>query len=358
MRYPTPASLWQALEAGCQRENGCDVLAIPHNTNMGDGKSFDVETESPDHRALRARYERLVEIHQEKGNSECLPAFGGTDEDCNFERFLTRNSRPTPAAEFTQEQWDQMRGSYVRQLLMRGLASYQASGEQKLNPLQLGIIGSTDNHAGTGGFVDEETWPGTVFGLGDLDRAMIRQAWNPGGLVAVWAEENTRPAVFAALSRREVYATSGPRIRLQMQASTDALDCDHTPTTKLTPMGGTVATTTATRAKLSLRVRAQADQSPLTQVEIIKGTLADGELREEVVTIWQQTEGASDLCHTWQDPNFEPDTPAFWYARVKQTSTPRWTAWRCQRAGRCDEFEGADTWIQERAWSSPIWYLP
>ena len=102
LRYPNPLALWQALEKQCQSETGCEALAIPHNTNMGDGKSFDVETESDDVRLLRMRYEKLVEIHQEKGSSECLYAFGSPDEDCSFQSYLTLNSRPKQASEFTE----------------------------------------------------------------------------------------------------------------------------------------------------------------------------------------------------------------------------------------------------------------
>ncbi len=354
MRYPTPEKLWRELERQCLPENGCDVIAIPHNTNMGDGKSFDVETESPDQLALRAKYETLVEIHQEKGNSECLPGFGQTDEDCGFEISLTKNSQPMQSDGYTETEWEQMRGGYVRRLLLRGLYGYQQSGQREINPLQLGIIGSTDNHAGTGGFVDEEIWPGTVFGAGDFERTMSRSAWNPGGLVAVWAEQNTRKSIFAALKRREVYATSGPRMRLRLAATKTKLDCGSDTPADAVPMGGVL---NATQGAF-LRVQAQADHTPLSSVEIIKGWLADGELQEEVVQIWHSKSGASDLCAEWHDPKFNANEPAFWYARALQTPTPRWSAYQCQREGRCDEFPDADRWIRERAWTSPVWYLP
>ncbi len=354
MRYPTPNLLWRELDKQCRAEDGCDVISIPHNTNMGDGKSFDIETESPDELALRAKYEQLVEIHQEKGNSECLPGYGNTDEDCNFERYLTKNSRPTAANDFSEAEWQRMRGSYVRRLLLRGLYGYQQSGKRRLNPLQLGIIGSTDNHAGTGGFVDEETWPGSVFGLGDYERAMIRSDFNPGGLVAVWAKQNTRESVFAALKRREVYATSGPRMRIRLTASPTQANCESAPPKLSVPMGGTFSSSKATH----FLVEAQADRSPLASVEIIKGQVKDGELHERVIQIWHDKAGGADVCAAWHDTEFDPKVPAFWYARVLQTPTPRWTAYRCMREGRCEDFPAADRWIQERAWTSPVWYLP
>jgi hypothetical protein len=354
LRHPSPEQLWQALDRQCQRADGCEAIAIPHNTNMGDGRSFDVETEAPATLELRARYERLVEIHQEKGSSECLPAFGSTDEDCSFEQSLTRQSRPTPAADYTAQQWRRMRGGYVRQLLLRGLRSYAASGERAVNPLQLGIIGSTDNHTATGGFVDEATWPGTAFGLGSLDRLLARGSWNPGGLVAVWAEENTRASLFAALKRREVYATSGPRLRVRLAAAGQRLGCEAATPVDAQPMGSTLGAVQAVHFK----IEAQADRHPLAEVQIIKGELHGGELREQVMTVWQQSEGRMSVCARWQDDDFDAAAPAFWYARVLQAPTPRWSAYQCQRAGRCDEFPGADRWIRERAWTSPVWHLP
>ena len=354
MRYPTPEKLWLELDRQCRQEDGCDVIAIPHNTNMGDGKSFDIETESPEQLARRAKYETLVEIHQGKGNSECLPAFGQTDEDCDFELSLTKNSRPMLADDYTEQEWERMRGSYVRRLLLRGLYGYQQSGQRRLNPLQLGIIGSTDNHASTGGFVDEETWPGTVFGSGDFERRMSRVRWNPGGLVAVWAEENTRESIFAALRRREVYATSGPRLRVRLVASESKLACESQVSSDTVSMGGLLVGA----GGVYIRVEAQADHTPIGAIELIKGSLQGEELNEEVVLIWQRKEGSVDVCAEWHDKDFDTKEPAFWYARVKETPTPRWSAYHCERQGRCDEFADADKWIQERAWTSPVWFLP
>jgi len=355
MNYPTPQKLWAELDRQCRPENGCDVLAIPHNTNMGDGKSFDVESEADDIIELRSRYERLVEVHQEKGNSECLPAFGQTDEDCGYELYLTRNSRPTERNAYTEAEWEKMRSGYVRGLLLKGLAAYDGSRTSGQNPLQLGMIGSTDNHAGAGGFVEEDEWLGSVFGIGDFDRTMTRRSWNPGGLVAVWAEQNTRASLFAALKRREVYATSGPRIRTRLLAAPQPLDCASDQYPGAVPMGGDLPNTNTAPYFL---VQAQYDRTPIASIEIIKGELTKDGVRERVMRVWHNESGGLDVCATWQDEEFDAAAPAFWYARIKQAPTPRWSAHHCAAAGRCDEFPDANVTTQERAWTSPIWHLP
>lgn len=359
IRHPTLGDLWEQLEKQCRKEDNCEALAIPHNTNMGDGMTFDVETESDRALQLRSKYERLVEIHQEKGNSECLsPLKSDESGDCSFENYITNNSRPKAKDQFTDEEWKKMRGTYVRGLLMRGLAAYQNSGETQRNPLQVGIIGSTDNHAGTPGHVNEAAWQGAVFGLGDLDRTMARRVFNPGGLVAVWAEENTRESIFAALKRREVYATSGPRISVRLSANIqdENMSCAaDEKSSAIIDMGGDFNKVLGIP---TFKIHAQADEMPLQEMELIKGQYKNGKYEEAVLTVWQRSNKGSDICQIWQDKNFEPTAPAFWYARIKQAPTPRWSANLCRKAGRCDEYSGADIMIQERAWTSPIWYLP
>jgi hypothetical protein len=352
IRYPTLNQLFSLLEQHCKPEDGCDVITIPHNTNMGDGTTFDVEQESDRQLALRTRFERLVEIHQEKGNSECLSPLGATDEsDCNFETRLTKLSRPATKEDYNSAEWEHMRASYVRGLLMKGLAAYKRSGEDAQNPLQLGIIGSTDGHAATPGFVEESTWHGPVFGLGSLDLAMTRRDWNPGGLVAIRAEENTRESLFAAMKRREVYATSGPRIDLDFEANPAPLSCERNGKRAAVPMGGEFTT-----GLPHFRLTVSSDRVPLQKIEVIKGTLEGGIFKESVTALWEGS--ATTQCIVWEDPDFVPLEPAFWYARVTEQETLRWSAHQCRKENRCDEFPGADTTIQERAWSSPIWYLP
>ncbi|MCP5180190.1 MAG: DUF3604 domain-containing protein [Pseudomonadales bacterium] len=357
IRYPKLGDLYGQLDRQCDPASGCAVMTIPHNTNMGDGESFDVETESDALLRGRARYERLVEIFQEKGNSECLSPLGVNDEaDCTLEVRLSKHSQTAKPADFTAGEWEHMRATYVRGLLLRGLAAWARSGEARRNPLQLGIVGATDNHAATPGFVQEADWQGSVFAIGSFDRAMTRIDWNPGGITGVWAEQNTRESLFDAMQRREVYATSGTRIRLRFDAATgdDALACDRQDDSAgLRPMGSEL---NRVDGKPRFRVSAQFDRVPLERVEIVRGAWNETGYETTVVNAWEG-EGR-DVCATWTDSDFDDTHPAFWYARVQETASPRWSAAMCQRAGRCEEFPAANTRVKERAWSSPIWYLP
>ncbi len=357
IRYPDLDEFWRQLDQRCRPEDGCDVITIPHNTNMGDGFGFDVETDNERSLELRSKFERLVEIHQEKGNSECLSPFAAEDEnDCSFENYLTRRSRPTDQEDFSEEEWEQMRRTYVRSLLLRGLEAYEHSDHHHRNPLQLGFVGSTDTHTATPGYVEEEGWHGSAFGVGDFARAMTRIDWNPGGLVAVWAEENTRESLFAAMKRREVYATSGPRIELRFEAQTDGGELTCSPeSTGNVAMGGEF---TGSESAPTFRIRAKRDQAALARIEIIKGEWRDGDARERVLDLSAAMNNGDDVCLTWRDPDFEPSAPAFWYARVQQEPTPRWSSTLCKQFNRCDEYPDADRTTQERAWSSPIWHLP
>ena len=360
IRHPRTSQLWEALVQQCRPEDGCDAIAIPHNMNMGDGLSFDIETEDERQLELRTRYERLAEITQEKGSSECLPAYGDRlkSSDCAFESYITSHSKSTAPAAFSEADWERMRGSYARGLLRRGLLAQVSS---RKNPLQLGFIGSTDAHTGFGGFVDEAQWQGSVFGIGNFERNMSRVDFNPGGIVGVWAEQNTRASIFAALKRREVYATSGPRIRLRFHATDRAggLSCQapdtRTQRERSTPMGSMLRQGARTP---TFRIEATADQTPIARIEIVKGATARGGFVETVETIWQRAGGGSHACVMWQDKAFNNGNGAYWYPRVIEVATPRWSSVQCRREGRCEEFPKADRMIEERAWGSPIWYSP
>lgn len=357
VRYPSVHQLWQALHDSCLMADGCDALAIPHNINWADGGGFDVAQESRDVRGLRARYERLAEVHQEKGSSECLPRTReSTDDDCSFE-LATGNSARTQISgqqeEDADEEWARMGSAYYRPLLGRGLQAFAEDGDS-LNPLKLGAIGSTDTHLGTAGKVQEEGYWGSMSMLWRTDEERLAQdAYNAGGLVAVWAEENTRASVFDALQRREAYATSGPRISLRFGIAAENA-CQLPELAFSTPMGGTTRQPHVPR----FAVFAGRDRANLAAVHIIKGELHEGEVRETVHRIAAYAEGRHSVCHEWQDEDFDPQAPAYWYARVVEEPTPRWTKHLCEGIGQCEAYPGGDRLVEQRAWSSPVWYEP
>ena len=362
VRYPEVSMLWQQLDAQCKAEDDCHVLTIPHNINWADGgPTFAVESEDSTLRTLRAKFERLAEMHQEKGNSECMPEDPSADgDDCDFERVIenaakTRLSGPSKLS--AEDAWQQTRSSYYRTLLGRGLQTYQLS-EDRQNPLMLGAIASTDNHFGTAGRVAEEGYRGSISSLFSTDEQVLNNTqFNPGGLVAVWAKHNTRGEIFDALHRREAYATSGPRISLQFSAGPESA-CDAHPSIEPnhTAMGGTLPATT--QAGVYFTVSAQMDQAPLAKLQLVKGELWEGQLRETVFDLFSNEEGQAQACVAWLDEGFNANAPGYWYARASEVATPRWSKLLCDSLGNCDDYPEADRMIEERAWSSPIWHLP
>lgn len=354
---PTVDDLWESLEKLCRPEDGCDVVAIPHNMNLAEGGGFDVETAPEVSLRRRARYERLAEIYQHKGSSECMPAFGADDTgDCGFELSLpSRFTRPGAVAP-DEATWNRIRSVYYRNLLGRGLQMQQ---RRRINPLQLGAMASTDTHDGTAGAVDEEAWRGG-FGL-DVNAAVrfsLFPNWSPGGLVAVWAEENTRQSVFAALKRREVYGTSGPRIVLRFFAApasgADPCRSGAVPEEAI-PMGGTLPD--GRRFRPRFVVQALMDREPLERIEIVRGVLGPAGVEEELITLPTGTNSSgSSVCAVFRDEHYDPARPAYWYARVLERPTWRWSRHDCETAGNCTP--ASSSLIRERAWSSPIWRLP
>ncbi len=364
VHFPEVTALWRELDTHCRSEDGCEVLTIPHNINWADGgRTFDIEHASEADLAARARFERLAEIHQEKGNSECLPAHrDDPGSDCAFE-LLTDNAakaRLTGPEDISPEDaWRRMRSTYYRGLLARGLAAY-ASSESGLNPFMLGAIGSTDTHFGTPGLVSEAGYPGGIASLWlDGEERLTLPNYNPGGLVAVWAQENTRAAIFDSLQARSAYATSGTRIKLRFGA-TEHDACENSKVNYDTFMGETLTTglPSDNTAGPVFTVEAGRDEAPLGTVQIIKGELREDGVVETVHTVADFPDGRDAVCISWQDEAFTAAAPAYWYARVLELPAPRWTKLLCEATGSCDRFPDADRNIRERAWSSPIWHLP
>ncbi len=387
--------LWSLLQTDCiDAEGDCDVLTIPHNSNLSSGLMFSTLDEEPldaEEAELRARMEPLVEIFQHKGDSECWPGSPVADELCGFEK-LPYNSlagtnlgvEGTPLAQ-----------DFVRDALAEGLR-YQA--EVGANPYQYGFVASTDTHIAAPGSVSEDGYPGHG-GAGQSNRDALPAGlpdgapFNPGGLAVLWAEENRREALFAAMKRREAYGTSGPRIILRFFGGWDypsdlcaASNEDFVLTgdARGVPMGGELP---AGSGAPTFAVKAAADAGTpdigLQRLQIVKGWLDQGEVRVEVfdvagdpdngatvdpLTCEPQGSGFDELCQVWTDPDFDASAPAFYYARAIENPTCRWHTRQCLAAGiTCptddEDWEGCcderlETTVQERAWSSPVFHTP
>lgn len=410
-----PERLWAWMD--WLREQGIDSLAIPHNSNGSNGEMFkqvDWSGSAIDEAYVetRSRNEPLVEITQIKGTSETHPMLSDTDEWAGFEIMEYRvGSKLASSAT----------GSYVREALRRGLET-EAAGVG--NPYRLGFIGSTDTHVGGGALREDRYFSkaGVQDGLpqrrgsipanwliGTLARwisddlvkevdgrtymaSNVFEYWGASGLAAVWAESNTRESIYAALRRKETFATSGPRIKLRFFASLDfplGLADDPSLLSEAyalgVPMGGEFSGRDGREP--SFLVWALADQAaaPLDRVQIVKGWEQGGESHEKVFDVacsgggevdpashrcpdngaWVSADdcsiprdiGASELRVQWQDPEFSADQGAFYYARVLENPTCRWSTWDALKAGVEPRSDLPRT-IQERAWSSPIWYTP
>lgn len=402
----TPQALWRALRGEClDAGTGCDALTIPHNSNLSGGLMFlplDESGEPLDAAGARERaaFEPLVEVMQHKGDSECLPGAGAPDELCAFEK-LPYDSFGGKYVSWLGE--PPRASDTVRGALLEGLVQEARTGA---NPFRYGIVASTDTHLGAAGGVEERSHPGHGgAGAPSGDALPVGLTddleFNPGGLAVLFAEENRREALFAAMRRRETYGTSGPRLVVRFFGGYGLADdlCDAPDFAARgyaggVPMGGVLPPAPAGGpASPAFAVWALRDPglagSPgtaLQRVQIVKGWLEDGKPRERVVdvagdpangadvdraTCTPRGAGFDQLCSVWRDPEFDPREPAFYYARVLENPSCRWSAWQCLDAGidcaRPDTiapgFEACcrpdHTWRQqERAWTSPIWVSP
>lgn len=401
--YPAPEYLWAALDEQCRSVDGCDVLTIPHNSNLSAGLMFQTRDDrgrayTAEFAAQRQRNEPLAEIYQHKGQSECLNTMGAgaQDELCGFEvmpynnltgdRFGGLNTGPP------------MEQDFLREALKEGLRQQATLG---VNPFKYGFIGSTDTHLATSGNADERNFPGHagaglnprdgITGLTDVIET------SPGGLAVLWAEQNTREALFAAMQRREAYATSGNRPVLRffggwnlptnLCARADLVTRGYADGV---PMGADLPPapggSTAPRFAVSVLRDPHPSAGPLQRLQIIKGWVAaDGSKQERVYDVAGRRDssagvdldtceptgdpGFASLCSVWQDPEFDAAQGAFYYARAVENPSCRWATQQCVAAKvdcsapdsvpegfeDCCNADFPKT-IQERAWSSPIWY--
>lgn len=410
---PDVYELWAGLRRQClEAGNGCDVLTLPHNSNLSNGNMFaitgqDLPLEEQRARAvLRGDIERLAEISQIKGDSECRNGFAGvigaTDEFCEFEEWRG------PAVEdcgsdgkgygALMDKGCVSRKDYLRYALLEGFREERRIG---VNPFKLGIIAATDSHNANPGDVEEYSYQGWQ-GSPDasisqrLDRgkspinATNSLAANPGGLAGVWAEENSRDALFDAMKRRETFGTSGPRITARFFAGWDFPEnlCGDPDLvargySEGVPMGGDLPPRPEGAEAPTFVLSAMRDvgtpEHPgglLQRAQIVKGWVdAEGLFHQEVVdvaggandasvdaaTCQPRGAGHNSLCRVWTDPDFDAAQNAVYYARVLENPSCRWSAIQCleeqadARSPSCSDPSVHKT-IQERLWTSPIWY--
>ena len=397
-----PEDVWKHL-AAFEKETGAEVLAIPHNGNLSNGRMFRVETFdgqplTKELAALRAQYEPLVEATQIKGDSETHPFLSPNDEFADYETWDKSNLNGTEAKTDDMLQWE-----YTREALKTGLKLGDKLG---VNPYKFGMIGSTDAHTSLAA-VEEENFFGKHSGVEPEphrwehvvieapDPKFTIKGWQQaaGGYAGVWAKENTREAIFDAMKRKETYATTGPRMTVRFFGGWD-FDENDTKTrlpaaagyAKGVPMGGDLSAMPDGKAPTFLVAAAKDPYSGnLDRIQIVKGWMtSDGKTEEMVYDVvwsddrkpgadgklppvgntvdvenatWSNSIGEPEMITVWTDPDFDPNQSAFYYARVIEIPTPRWTAYEAKRFD-VDMSDEVPMTTQERAYTSPIWYTP
>jgi len=394
-----PEKLWDAL-AAYEKKTGGRVLAIAHNGNLSNGVMFVLETQGGEpfdkaYAQRRIRYEPLYEVTQMKGDGEAHPFLSPDDEFADFENWDVGNLDLSQAKKNSM-----LAGEYAREALKRGLALGNKLGA---NPFKFGMIGSTDTHTGLA-TADDDTFFGKHSGLEPNDER-AKNLFHEGkggklygwqqvasGYAAVWATENTRKALFEAMERKEVYATTGPRMTVRLFGGWDFTDADLSGDfvkagyERGVPMGGDLTPAQGKSAPtFVVAAMKEADGANLDRVQIVKGWVdAKGKTHEKVYDVawsddrkpdkkgkvpavgntvkvakcsYKNSIGAKELIKVWTDPDFDAGQTAFYYVRVLEIPTPRWTCYDVKRYGAKLPKKAPMT-TQERAYSSPIWYTP
>ena len=404
-----PEGLWDWMDG--LRQNGIEALAIPHNSNGSNGQMFKLVdwASNPVDDAWarkRIRNEPLVEVTQVKGTSETHPFLSDSDEWADFEIMPYRVATNLPS---------EPKGSYAREALLDGLTLAEAG---ITNAYQFGLVGATDTHVGASS-LDESNFFSKV-GLLDADgerrgsvpidagtAEVIRSAgrlnveeingrnyatggyetWSASGLTGIWAEENTREALYEALRRKEVFATSGPRIKIRLFAGYDYGESDEIADryAKGVPMGAELHGADGRAPILVASALQDPNSAALQRLQIVKGWVASGQTHEQVYDVAcsdggqvdpvthrcpdngakvdlsdcsiTENVGAPNLEVVWKDPDHNPEHRAFYYARALENPTCRWSTWDAIKAGVEPRPDLKKT-LQERAWTSPIWVMP
>ncbi|MFN9775429.1 MAG: DUF3604 domain-containing protein [Burkholderiales bacterium] len=400
-----PEDLWKWMAAYEQR-TGDQLLAIPHNGNLSNGLMFDDVTlgsKKPldkDYAQRRARWEPLVEVTQMKGTGETHPMLSPRDEFANFEIWDKGQLGPAPKTP------DMIPREYAREALKRGMAYESKLG---VNPFKFGMIGSSDSHTSLATTTEDNffgkvsaveptadpiRFDEVVGGLGGTKAvAQYARQTSASGLAAVWARDNTREALWDAMARKEVYGTSGTRMVVRVFAGYDfgpkdleRSDFALNGYAKGVPMGGDLKAAPAGKAPgLLVAARKDPDGANLDRIQVVKGWLdkygkpqervydvawsgnrkpgKDGKLPPVGSTVnvadasYTNAIGAPYLAAHWKDPAFDPKLRAFYYVRVLEIPTPRWTTFDAKffKVALPKDVPAA---IQERAYTSPIWYTP
>lgn len=401
---PNPRDLWNWME-NYETKTGGRVLAIPHNGNLSNGWMFPRRDDFVDgtpkldaaYAEARARWEPLYEATQIKGDGEAHPVLSPEDEFADFETFDYGNLDASVAK--TEEM---LPGEYARSGLKRGL---ELQAEFGVNPFKFGLVGASDTHTGMTTIEEDNNFhkftsyePGpdrtshVSKTLADGSEVLWGWSYSASGLTAVWAEENTRGAIWDSMARRETYATTGPRIRVRFFGGwdfekNDALrrDLAQIGYSKGVPMGSDLLPRTGGAPSFLVYALRDAMGANLDRIQIVKGWLdANGEQQEKVYDValsderkadengkvpavgstvdlsipsYTNTIGSSELGTVWTDPDFDSSESAFYYARVIEIPTPRWTAYDAVRFN-LDMDDKVTLILQERAYTSPIWYTP
>lgn len=401
---PNPRDLWKWM-AAYEKKTGGDLLALAHNGNLSNGimfpavEQFDGKALDKEYVEQRAKWEPLYEITQVKGDGETHPFLSPNDEFADYETWDKANLNMS-----VLKKDEMLAGEYAREAFKQGLVLEQKFGT---NPYKFGVIGSTDSHTSLATTQEDNFFgkhSGTEPSANRMDHTVVEfgenkiMGWEQiaSGLAAIWAPENTRESLFEAMQRKEVYGTTGTRIKVRFFGGWDFNEADASNPniasigySKGVAMGGDIKAAPKDSAPSFLVVALKDPISGnLDRIQIVKGWMdAKGEVQEKIYDVacsdgrrftffgekrcasdvgntvdvknasWTNSIGDAQLTAVWQDPEFDPKQRAFYYARVIEIPTPRWTAYEAKRFGVTAPKDSPMT-TQERAYTSPIWYTP